>query len=170
MKLGIALSGGGIRGIAHAGVLQALEEIGIKPDIIAGTSCGSMVSVMYAMGYSPYHIYILFKRYAKTIAKTNSLPIINGIRNYIFDKKALTGFNSGEKIEEVYDMVARRREICKVDEIKMPLAMPSVDIITGKEVVFTNCLEGNAGNKKIYINDISVGRAIRGSSSFPRVF
>ena len=41
MKIGIALSGGGIRGIAHAGVLRALEENGIKIDIIGGTSCGS---------------------------------------------------------------------------------------------------------------------------------
>ena len=63
MKLGIALSGGGIRGIAHAGVLQALEENGIKPDIIGGTSCGSIVAAMYALGYSPFHIFILFKRY-----------------------------------------------------------------------------------------------------------
>jgi len=67
MKLGIALSGGGIRGIAHAGVLQALEDNGIKPDIIGGTSCGSMIAVLYAMGYSPYHIHILFKRYRNKI-------------------------------------------------------------------------------------------------------
>ena len=51
MKFGIALSGGGIRGIAHAGVLQALEENGIKPDIVGGTSCGSIVAALYALGY-----------------------------------------------------------------------------------------------------------------------
>ena len=61
MKLGIALSGGGIRGIAHAGVLKALEENNIKIDAIGGTSSGSIVSTLYAMGYSPYYIYILFK-------------------------------------------------------------------------------------------------------------
>ena len=58
MKLGIALSGGGIRGIAHAGVLKALEDNGIKIDIIGGTSAGSLVASLYAMGYSPYYIYI----------------------------------------------------------------------------------------------------------------
>ena len=87
MKLGIALSGGGIRGIAHAGVLQALEENNIKPDIVGGTSCGSMVAVMYAMGYSPYHIYILFKRYASEIAKIDILLTLSGIHNCIFRKK-----------------------------------------------------------------------------------
>ena len=65
MKLGIALSGGGIRGIAHAGVLKALEDNKIKVDIIGGTSAGSLVATLYAMGYSPHYIYILFKRYAK---------------------------------------------------------------------------------------------------------
>ena len=60
MKLGLALSGGGIRGIAHAGVLKALEENNIKIDAIGGTSSGSIISTLYAMGYSPYYIYILF--------------------------------------------------------------------------------------------------------------
>lgn len=49
MKLGIALSGGGIRGIAHAGVLKALEDNNIKTDIIGGTSSGSLVASLYAI-------------------------------------------------------------------------------------------------------------------------
>ena len=65
MKIGIALSGGGIRGIAHAGVLKALEDNQIKIDIIGGTSAGSMVASLYAMGYSPYSIYQLFKKYSR---------------------------------------------------------------------------------------------------------
>ena len=169
MKLGIALSGGGIRGIAHAGVLQALEENGIKPDIIGGTSCGSMIAVMYAMGYSPYHIYILFKRYANKIAKTNALPILSGINSCIFKKKTIvTGLNNGEKIEELYDRIAKRRNICNINQIKMPIVIPSVDMISGKEFIFTNYLPKNMDkeNKK-YINDITIGRAVRASSSFP---
>ena len=69
MKLGLALSGGGIRGIAHAGVLKALEENGIKPSVIGGTSAGGLIASLYALGYSPYYIYILFKRYAKDIVE-----------------------------------------------------------------------------------------------------
>lgn len=87
MKLGIALSGGGIRGIAHAGALKALEDNKIKIDIIGGTSSGSLIAALYAMGYSPYYIYILFKRYAKDIVEMNSSPIISGIGNFMMNKK-----------------------------------------------------------------------------------
>lgn len=61
MKIGLALSGGGVRGIAHAGVLKALEESDIKIDIIGGTSAGSMVASLYAVGYKPDEIYNLFQ-------------------------------------------------------------------------------------------------------------
>jgi NTE family protein len=56
MKVGLALSGGGARGVAHIGVLQALEEFGIKFDYLAGTSAGSIIGAMYAYGYSPVRI------------------------------------------------------------------------------------------------------------------
>ena len=49
-KLGVALSGGGARGFAHVGALMAIEEAGLKPDIIAGVSAGSVVAVLYASG------------------------------------------------------------------------------------------------------------------------
>ena len=52
-KLGLVLSGGGARGFAHAGALMALEEMGIRPNIIGGVSAGSVVAVMYAAGMSP---------------------------------------------------------------------------------------------------------------------
>ena len=60
-KIGIALSGGGIKGLCHAGVLKALEEHAIKPDIISGVSAGSVVGALYADGYSPDEIAALFE-------------------------------------------------------------------------------------------------------------
>lgn len=54
--MGITLSGGSARGYAHVGVLQALEEHGIKPQIISGTSMGAVVGVLYAAGYAPQQI------------------------------------------------------------------------------------------------------------------
>jgi NTE family protein len=56
VKFGIALSGGGARGIAHIGVLDALEKYGIKPLVVSGTSMGAIVGVFYAAGYSPKRI------------------------------------------------------------------------------------------------------------------
>ncbi|HLE06927.1 MAG TPA: patatin-like phospholipase family protein, partial [Candidatus Nanoarchaeia archaeon] len=52
MKFGLALGGGGARGVAHLGVLKALEEAGFKPDVIAGTSIGSIVGALYARGFN----------------------------------------------------------------------------------------------------------------------
>lgn len=56
VKLGFALSGGGTRGLVHVGALQAFHEHDIRPDIISGTSAGSIVGALYASGYSPAEI------------------------------------------------------------------------------------------------------------------
>ncbi len=52
-RIGIALSGGGIRCIGHIGVLKALEEFGLRPSVLSGTSAGAMVAAFYAAGYTP---------------------------------------------------------------------------------------------------------------------
>lgn len=67
VRFGIALSGGGARGIAHVGVLQALEKYGIKPEVISGTSMGAIVGVFYAAGFSPSEILEIVK--SKSFAK-----------------------------------------------------------------------------------------------------
>lgn len=56
-KLGLALSGGSIKGFAHLGVLKYLDEVGLSPDIIAGTSAGSIMGAFYASGYAPDEIF-----------------------------------------------------------------------------------------------------------------
>ncbi|RPD98736.1 patatin [Aureibaculum marinum] len=61
VKIGLALSGGGVRGIAHVGVIKALEEYGISPDYIAGTSAGALVGALYAKGCSIEQIMHFFK-------------------------------------------------------------------------------------------------------------
>ena len=136
MKLGIALSGGGIRGIAHAGALKAFEENGINIDIISGTSSGSIIATLYALGYSPYYIYILFKRYAKDICEISGMPIISGATNFIVNKKInINGIKDGTKLEEAFNNLASKMGINTMGEIKMPILVPSVDIFT----VFSFC-------------------------------
>lgn len=171
MKLGIALSGGGIRGIAHAGVLKALEENNIKIDAIGGTSSGSIVSTLYAMGYSPYYIYILFKRYAKDIINQNSMSTITNLGSFMVNKKTpLLGFYSGEEMEKMFNEIALRKGIRKISDIKMPLIIPAVDVQDSKEYIFTNSIPKEVNDKTRYITDIPVGKAIRASSSFPAIF
>lgn len=165
MKLGLALSGGGIRGIAHAGVLKALEDNNIKIDVIGGTSSGSMIASLYAAGYSPYHIYTLFKKYSKEIAQINTKPII---KNYMINKKiTLKGLKTGNSIEKIFDDVINKQGIYNINDVKMPLVIPTVDLMDCQEYVFTN----KAPEKeKKYITDINIGKAIRASSSFSAVF
>lgn len=165
MRLGLALSGGGIRGIAHAGVLKALEDNNIKIDVIGGTSSGSMIASLYAAGYSPYHIYTLFKKYSKEIAQINTKPII---KNYMINKKiTLKGLKTGNSIEKIFDTVINKQGIYNINDVKMPLVIPTVDLMDCQEYVFTN----KAPEKeKKYITDINIGKAIRASSSFSAVF
>ncbi len=172
MKLGLALSGGGIRGIAHAGALKALEDNHIKIDVIGGTSSGALIASLYALGYSPYYIYILFKRYSKDIVGIHSAPIIYGIGNFVKNKKvAITGLKTGNSIEEAYNDLALRKGVKSIQDIKnMPLIIPAVDVGEAKEYIFTNRIPENSQDKSQYITDISIGKAVRASSSFPAVF
>ena len=170
MKLGLALSGGGIRGAVHIGVLKAFEENDIKVDVIGGTSSGSLVAALYAMGYTPIHIYELFKRYGKTITSMGAGSIINGVGGYIVNKKFnISGINDGNAIEELYNEFASRKNIHKMSDMKMPIVIPTIDIKDGKEYVFTSKKSHNKSYGK-YITDIPVGAAVRASSSFPGVF
>lgn len=170
MKLGLALSGGGIRGVVHIGVLKALEDNNIKVDIIGGTSSGSLVAALYAMGYKPYYIYELFKRYSKQIAALENKPILNGIGNYVLSKKIkLSGIKDGKVIEKLYNQLAYRKKIYKISDLKMPIVIPTTDLTDGKEYVFTNRIPTSANENK-YITDINIGLAVRASSSFPAVF
>ena len=169
MKLGIALSGGGIRGIAHAGVLKALEDNNIKIDVIGGTSSGGIIATLYAMGYSPYYIFELFKRYAKDIAAINSGLVFNGMKAYINCKKNnLKGLNSGDMLEKTFDQIACKKGIKKIEDINMPIVITAVDIANVNKYIFTNNIPKN--NKTNYITDINIGKAIRATSSFPGVF
>ena len=61
-KSGLCLSGGGARGMAHVGVLKALEEYGIFPDIVSGTSSGAVVGALYCAGYTPEQIFLFLSR------------------------------------------------------------------------------------------------------------
>ena len=171
MKLGVALSGGGIRGIAHAGALKALEDNNIKIDIIGGTSAGAMISTLYAMGYTPYYIYMLFKRYAKEIIRYANVPIIFGIKRFVASKKLkVIGEDIGNLLEKEYIRLAKNKGIKNIKDINtMPIVIPTVDVQESKEYIFTNIVPKN-NKKNNYITEIPIGKAVRASSSFPGVF
>ena len=87
-KLGLVLSGGGARGFAHAGALMALEEMGIRPNIIGGVSAGSVVAVMYAAGMSPEAIIkafsdIKFGDFAELAVPRDGFFSMDGFRKFL---------------------------------------------------------------------------------------
>lgn len=170
MKIGIALSGGGIRGVAHAGVLKALDDQKIPIHIIGGTSAGSMVASLYAIGYEPYMIYQLFKKNAEKIIETKNISYISKLLFPLNKNFKLTGFQNGEAIEELFNKLANRKQVNNINQIKIPIVIPTVDIMKSKEYIFTNNIPNEAEDKTRYITDITIGKAVRASSSFPAVF
>ena len=162
MKLGLALAGGGVKGAAHIGAIKALEENGITIDAIAGTSIGSIVASLYAMGYSTEKMLEIFKYFAKEIMKTNARHFAGNLKN----SKSLLGYGllSGENIEIALKACAREKNIEKIKDIVMPISIPTVDIVESKKYVFTNQeIEGES-----YLKDALIEKAVRASSSYPR--
>lgn len=167
MKIGLALAGGGARGIAHAGAIKALEESNIHIDLIGGSSSGSLVSALYAMAYSPKEIYKLFNKYSRKIVKLNNNVIIKEIGNYIFGRNFKTkGIKDGIEIEELFNKLALKVGIENISDIEMPLVIPAVDISNSQKYTFCS----KKTKYKNYINNAPIGVAVRASSSFPLVY
>lgn len=165
MKIGLALSGGGIRGAAHIGAIKALEENGISIEAIGGTSSGSIVSSLYAMGYNSEEMYNLFKYYAKTILAIGPRYLVNNVK----DKSGfyLDGITSSKNISIAVQEAGEYKKIKTIEDLKTPIVIPTVDLITGKEYIFTNKKE-LSGNQ--YIHEIKIGDAARASSTFPGMY
>ena len=171
MKVGIALAGGGLKGVAYIGALKALEELGIKIDYISGTSSGSMAASLYAMGCAPEEMKKIIYESYKNLVKIPKKPIISSVGTYITKKQlTLEGLISGERVENLIQNAAKERNYDNIKEIKMPLAITTVDTISTKECIFLS-RDYNLKNDDIdYIYDISIGKAVRSSMVFPGIF
>ena len=112
MKIGLALAGGGVKGAGHIGVIKALEENGIEVGYIGGTSIGSIVASLYAMGYTTDEMLKLFKYFARDIMKVDFKSYFSSVRE---SKKIISyGFISGENIELAIEECARLKNIKKL--------------------------------------------------------
>lgn len=99
-KIGIALSGGGTRGVVHIGVLKALEENGIFPSIISGCSAGSIVGAMYAQGYSPAEILSIASERSLLWMFSLRLPT-KGFARHTFLRKMLKRYIPANDFEDL---------------------------------------------------------------------
>ena len=172
MKLGLCLSGGGVKGAAHIGVIKALEEEKIKPDCISGTSSGSIVASLYSMGYTPKEMIDLFKLYAKDISKIDFFTIIKIIIGLIFTGKiSVEGLNNGNKIGRLIQEQAEKKKIKLIKDIKIPLIIPSVNLCDGGIYLFSSQSNNRTYSDEIkVINNIKVGEAVQASCSYPGIF
>ena len=99
-RIGLALSGGGARGFAHIGVYKAMEELGIRPDIISGTSAGAITGAMFASGHSAEESMALFKEkklldFARPAVSRTGLMNMNGLEKHLAD------FIKAKRMEEL---------------------------------------------------------------------
>lgn len=140
-KIGLALGSGGSRGVAHLGVLKALEEEGIRPDFITGCSMGSVIGAGYAMGLTVEEMYRIVKR-LKTIQliDVTALPIT---------RLALTRGNKMRRL-----LLSKLGDTTFAD-LKIPFRCVSSDLYSGRLVTLS---EGK------------VATAVAASSSIPMVF
>lgn len=139
-KVGLALSGGAARGIAHIGVIKGLVEIGVPIDYIAGTSSGSLIGGVYATG-------IHIDQMIQAVTKMRWLDIA-GFR---FSR---TGMVSSEKLDKYLKRLVGQTHF---SELKIPFTALSTNILTGEPVELNH-------------PDMSLTTAIRASSSFPGVY
>ena len=140
IKLGLALGGGAARGFAHLGVIQVLEEAGLRPSHVVGTSAGSLVAALYASGKSTAEL----SRLAETMQEADitdwMLPILN--------RGALRG-------EALARYVNTQVGGMTLEQMKIPLGIVATDLGSGEAITFRR---GNTG------------AAVRASSAVPAVF
>ena len=169
-KIGLALSGGGAKGIAHIGVLRVLEDAGIRPDYITGTSIGSVMGGLYAIGYSVDEMERLaleldWNYYFNDELKRTDLPIEE---RYNSDRYQLKlglengsvqlpkGFIQGQKMGLLLSKLTfPAHGIDDFDEFKIPFRCVATDAETGDPVV---------------LKSGSLAKAMRASMSLPSIF
>jgi NTE family protein len=142
VKIGLALGGGAARGFAHIGVIKALEAQGIVPDIVVGTSAGSVVGALYASGLNGFALQRLALEMDEATISDWALPF--------FSKSS--GVLKGEALQAYVNKAVHNQPI---EKLRIPFGAVATDLKSGQPILFRR---GNTG------------QAVRASSSVPGVF
>jgi NTE family protein len=169
-KIGVVLSGGGAKGIAHIGVLKALERAGIRPDYIVGTSMGAVIGGLYAMGYSADTLQKIVETIEWDQVLSNKIPLnyIAYEEKYYYDRYLVNfpiegfkptlpnGLIDGQMLSELLsDYTWTSSKYTNFDEFPIPFRCVATDVSTGKQFVF---------------KDGPLVRAMRSSMAIPTAF
>lgn len=164
-KIGIAFGGGGARGFAHVGVVKAFIEQGIRIDAVAGTSAGSAVAACVGTGMS----------YDEIVEAMGSLRKEDFLTSKLFFVPS-----DPKRVEETMFRLLGKRD--DFDMCRIPLAICSVDIANGKEVIFTDTKTAElfekpvkhpaAGseNRRQVMGLDTISRAVSASCAVPGLF
>jgi NTE family protein len=142
VKIGLVLGGGAARGFAHIGVIKALEAQGIVPDIVVGTSAGSLVGALYAAGNNGFALHKLALEMEEGAISDWSVPLFAKV----------TGVLKGEAIQQY---VNKTLDNTPLEKLKIPFGAVATDLNSGLPVLFQR---GNTG------------LAVRASSAVPGIF
>lgn len=139
-KIGLALGGGAARGFAHVGVIQVLEEAGIRPNLVVGTSAGSLVAAIYASGKNGKQLQHVAETMEEAAIADWTLPLFN------------RGVLRGDALARYVNKQVGAR---KIEDLALPLGVVATDLNTGNPMLFQR---GDTGT------------AVRASSAVPAVF
>lgn len=172
-KIGLVFGGGGAKGAAEVGVLKVIEELGIRPDYIAGTSIGAIVGGLYAVGFNSAQLEELFRSQEwltlltdrNTNLKNQPLAEEDGV-TYVFgfpisrkkktkDEPGLVGALNGDKISELLEQKTGIKGEIDFNKLPIPFRCVAVDINGPTEVVIS---KGN------------LAKAMRASMAIPGAF
>lgn len=142
IKVALVLGGGAARGFAHIGVIKALESQGIVPDMVVGTSAGSLVGVLYAAGNNGFALHKMALEMDEATISDWSVPF--------FAKSS--GVLKGDALQNYVNKAVRN---VAIEKMKIPFAAVATDLNSGLPILFQR---GNAG------------LAVRASSAVPGLF
>lgn len=142
IRIGLALGGGAARGFAHIGVIKALEAQGIYPEIVVGTSAGSVVGAMYAAGNNGFALQKIAMDMDEATISDWALPL--------FGKSS--GVLKGEALQTYVNQAVKN---VTIEKLKLKFGAVATDLHSGQPILFAR---GNTG------------QAVRASSSVPSVF
>lgn len=170
-KVGLVLSGGGAKGMAHIGILKTLEQAGLRPDYITGTSMGSIVGGLYSIGYSADELEKIVKDVNWDEILTNKIPLHEiaieekpYYGRYIVElpvhdlvKVGLPGgLIEGQRLGSfLFNLTRPVHDIDDFNKLPIPFACVATDIATGQPVL---------------LNKGSLARSLRASMAIPTVF
>lgn len=168
-NLGLALGGGGLKGLAHIGVLEILEDEQIPVSKISGSSAGSIIAALHASGMSAYEMekLVLDDISAGDYIDYNIGGLIKCLLALLVPgmTASLDGLIKGNKLEKLVNSLTDGKSL---DDSRLPLAIISCDINSARKVIFTN--QEIEDGSSVIIRDALLSEAVRSSISIPATF